>query len=95
MNGGGTLKYVQFLSLANGQLLWSSPLQLRAGCAYAYISNIFTCPAPSFAVAITGVDYEGHPMRSIANIHCVGLSAPTFGEEECSVAICTNIRQFW
>lgn len=81
-SGAGSLTYVHFLSLSDSSLLWSSQLQMRNGCAYAYISSVFTCPANSFAVAIDGTDIEGHPIRSISNVHCIGTPPPT---------LCTNL----
>jgi hypothetical protein len=30
------------------------------------------CTRANFAVAIDGVDFEGHPIRRVIDMHCVG-----------------------
>ena len=75
----GSIKYAQIYDLSQHTLLWASPMIARQECMYNFISTEnFVCPTASFALAVDGVDDNGHPYRRVQITHCKGMQRKFF-----------------
>lgn len=75
----GIVQFAQAYDLNEKTLLWASPMVARQNCVYGFSSKeAFICPAPSFALAIDGVDDNGHPYRRVQITHCKGFRREFF-----------------
>jgi len=76
----GSPQFAQVYDVAQQNLLWASPMISRQGCVYNFISTeSFICPTASFALAIDGIDDNGHPYRRVQITHCRGMQHNTTG----------------
>jgi uncharacterized protein YegL len=53
-----------------------------SSCSFDWVSQPFTCPAPYFAVVVSGLDGQGYPFQRIGLSQCFGTSQPEWGLDQ-------------